>query len=294
MKNVINYYYNLYPKNIFQNAQGYYFFINDNRYMFTKYQKETSEIDKIYNMHIDMLKNKLYVHPIILNINNSPLTYIENIPYILMQTVYYKEKVTIENIISFSKIIINNNYIHNLEKLWEEKNDYLEYQMSMLGKSHPLVKESFTYFIGLGETAIGLLNITDKKHINVVYAHDRITNNYTNFDLYNPLNIKIDSKIRDATEYFKQNFFNGNNINHELNYYFNNTKLTSYEYILFLARMIYPTYYFDIYEEIITDREKEEKLLNIINKIAEYENILKKIYKYFKSFIYIPTIDWLE
>ena len=85
MKNVINYYYNLYPDNIFQNAQGYYFYINETRYIFIKYDKEIAKINKIYNMHLEMLNNKMYVHPIVLNINGKPLTIVENIPYILMK-----------------------------------------------------------------------------------------------------------------------------------------------------------------------------------------------------------------
>ena len=60
---------------------------------------------------------------------------------------------------------------------------------------------------------------------------------------------------------------------------------------MFFARMLYPTYYFDIYEEIITDREKEEKLLKILDKVNDYENILKQIYRQIKN---LPTIDWLE
>ena len=275
MKNVINYYYNLYPDNIFQNAQGYYFYINETRYIFIKYDKEIAKINKIYNMHLEMLNNKMYVHPIVLNINGKPLTIVENIPYILMKTIYYKGKITIENILAFSNIVIGKE-AYNPGKLWEIKNDYLEYQISMLGKKHPLIKESFSYFIGLGETAISLVNNLNKEYIDKVYAHERITSNYTIFDLYNPLNIKVDSKIRDISEYFKQNFFNNKNIDSDLHYYLTGAKLNNEEYILFFARMLYPTHYFDIYEEIITEREKEETLLIIIDKVDEYEQILKK------------------
>ncbi|MBR3199685.1 MAG: hypothetical protein IKG27_06820 [Bacilli bacterium] len=290
MKNVINYYYNLYPENIFQIAQGHYFYIKNIKYMFIKYDKDIDKINEIYNMHLEILNNNLYIHHIILNIDGKPLTIIENIPYILMKVIYHEGQVTLEHILSFQNKIIEKS-IYNPGKLWEIKNDYLEYQISMLGKNHPLIKESFSYFIGLGETAISIVNNLPKIPIDKVYAHKRITSNYTIFDLYNPLNIIIDSKIRDISEYFKQNFFNDKNIEQELCFYLNNIKLNNEEYVMFFARMLYPTYYFDIYEEIITDREKEEKLLKILDKVNDYENILKQIYRQIKN---LPTIDWLE
>ena len=294
MKNVINYYYNLYPENIFQNTSGYYFYINNIRYVFIKYYKDISEINNIYNMHLVMLNHHIYVHPILLNINKSPLTYVDNTPYILMQTAYYDGKITLKEVLNFSKVIVNNDYDNNIAKLWEIKNDYLEYQIRMLGQNHPIISDSFGYFIGLGETAISLMNNIGKNNTSGVCAHNRISNEYTTFDLYNPLNIKIDSKVRDVSEYFKQSFFNNKDINNELTYYLNNVELTAYESILFLSRMIYPTYYFDLFEEIITNREEDAKIIPIINKIDQYEKILKKIYRHYKSNIYITPIEWLQ
>ena len=294
MKNVINYYYNLYPENIFQSSEEYYFFVNNIRYTFIKYLGDVLEINKIYNMHLDILNKNIYVHPIILNKDNKPLTFINNIPYILMQTVYYGSKVTIDNIMSFANIEASTTSTPNWGELWSIKNDYLEYQISMLGKKHPLIRDSFSYFIGLGETAIQLINTTEKSLTSSVYAHKRISKKNTTFDLYNPLNITVDLKVRDAAEYFKQSFFKGENIEEELAYYFDNSLLSTYEYIMFLARMIYPTYYFDIYEEVITGREDDKSLLQIINKVDSYEQILKKIYHYYKSFLRITPIEWLE
>ncbi len=294
MKNVINYYYNLYPENIFQNAEEYYFFVNNIRYTLIKYFGDEAEINRIYNMHLDMLNKNIYVHPIILNKDNKPLTYINNVPYILMQTVYYGSKITIDNIMSFANVETASTENQNWGELWSTKNDYLEYQISMLGQKHPLIRDSFSYFIGLGETAIALVNTIEKTSASNVYAHKRISKKDSTFDLYNPLNIMIDLKVRDAAEYFKQSFFEGENIETELTNYFDNSLLSNYEYIMFLARMIYPTYYFDIYEEVITGREDDKNLLHIINRVNSYEQILKKIYHYYKSFLNIMPIEWLE
>ena len=294
MKNAINYYYNLYPNNIHQTEKGYYFSINQTRYFLLKYLDEPKEIQKIYNMHLNLLNQKFYIHPIILNTKNQILTYINNEPYILMITIYYENKISINDIINFTNAISYENNLPNWGELWAQKNDYLEYQISMLGQNHPIIRESFSYYIGLGETAIQLVNSLEKTNDFLVYSHKRININDTQFDLYNPLNITVDYKVRDVAEFLKSQFFSGKDIDKELNYYFNNIKLSTHEYLLFLARMIYPTYYFDLYEEIITNRKKDEDIEKIVAKANDFEQLIKKIYKYYKMFIPIPNIEWLE
>lgn len=291
IKNTINYYYNLFPKNIFQNTEGYYFFIDNIKYLFKKYDKKIEMIDNIYNMHIDILNNNLYVHPIILNKDSHPLTIIDGNPYILFQINIINEKISIEDIIPFTQLQVEGNN-NNWSELWSKKNDYLEFQISELGKNHPLIRDSFSYFIGLGETAIAIVNNIDVQNHETVYAHNRITDN--SFNLYDPTNIIKDLKVRDVAEYFKYKIFKGINIEEELTIYLNASKLSIYEYMLFFARMIYPTPYFDLYEEIITDKIDENNIKELINNIEYYENTIKKIYHYYKTFINIMPIEWLD
>ena len=294
MKNAINYYYNLYPENIHQTEKGYYFIINKTRYFLIKYLGDPKDIQKIYEMHLYLLNQNFYVHPIVLNAQNQILTYINNEPYILMITIYYNNKINIGDIISFLNFTTNKSTAPNWGELWAQKNDYLEYQISMLGQKHPLIRESFSYYIGLGETAIQLVNSLEKTNVTLVYAHRRLGINDTWYDLYNPLNITIDYQVRDIAEYLKSQFFNGRDIETDLTYYLNNTKLSTYEYMLFLARLIYPTYYFDLYEEVITDRTDDEEIKKIISKVDDYEKIIKQVYQYYKTFLPVPRIDWLE
>ena len=292
MKNAINYYYNIYPENIYETKHHHYFFIDNVRYTLIKCE-EIEEINRIYNMHLNLLNQNIYVHPIILNIENKPLTNINNTPYILLKTLYYDGQINLKNIITFSntfKIKEKKNW----SKIWSSKNDYLEFQIRELGKKHPLIIESFSYYIGLAETAIALINNVKDEEIIYTYAHKRINKKDTVLEFYNPLNITIDTKVRDVVEYLKSSFFSGNDIKEELYYYLNSTHLTQSEIIMFLARMLYPTYYFDLYEEIITNREKDEKLINIIEKNEEYENILKEIYHIVKNYIGNIQIEWLK
>lgn len=297
MKNAINYYYNLFPKDISQNKDEYYFFVDNIRYSLIKYEDDPKNVKNIYDMHIDILKKGMYVHPIILNKDGQILTIINNNNYILLQTIYYDFKITINDIMSFSNIILEDDHglnRNNWGDLWSQKNDHLEYQISMLGIKHPIIRDSFSYFIGLGETAIQLVNSIEKTKAIKVCSHKRIRNQTKALELYNPLNLIADIQVRDIAEYFKHSFFKGENIQEELTLYLNTAKLSSYEYLMFLARMIYPTYYFDIYEEIIAEKKADEELSEIINKTSAYEQIIKSIYHYYKSFLVVPQIEWLE
>lgn len=294
MKNAINYYYNLYPENIHQTEKGYYFIVNQTRYFLTKYLGEPKDIQKIYEMHLKLLNQNFYIHPIILNNQNQILTYINSEPYILMITIYYKNKISLNDILYFLKQTNIPQAAPNWGELWSQKNDYLEYQISQLGQKHPLIRESFSYYIGLGETAIQLVNSLEKTNVPLVYAHRRIEEGHKQYDLYNPLNLTVDYSVRDIAEYLKNSFFSGKDITNELTYYLNNVNLSTYEYFLFLARLIYPTYYFDLYEEIITDRKDDKEIKKITNKVDDFENIIKKIYHYYKTFLPVPKIDWLE
>lgn len=293
MKNVINYYYNLYPEKIYQNKDEYYFFINNIRYSFFKY-KEDTEIEKIYKMHLDILSKNMYIHPIILNKDNKPITLVNGEPYILIQTIYYGEKINLKNL----SLFFNNQALtkkeQNYQELWSKKNDYIEYQVKVLGSKYKIIKNSIDYYIGLGENAIELINITNPKNIKMYYSHKRIDKDNTTFDLYNPFNITIDTKVRDIAEYLKQKFFSKESINNDLEQFLRISNLSIEEHIVFFARMMYPTYYYDLFEKIIKNEKKEIEILNIIKRNKEYEDILKKLYKYYKTFINIPIIEWLE
>ena len=59
------------------------------------------------------------------------------------------------------------------------------------------------------------------------------------------------------------------------------------------ARLLYPTYYFDIYEKVIEDLKEESELLDIINKVDEYELFLKEAYFELSRMHKIEQINWI-
>ena len=59
------------------------------------------------------------------------------------------------------------------------------------------------------------------------------------------------------------------------------------------ARLLYPSYYFDIYEDIMNNNGDEERLLPIIKKVNEYEDFLKKAYTEISKYTNLEKVDWL-
>ena len=173
--------------------------------------------------------------------------------------------------------------------------DYYESQIGQNEKKYPLIRESFDYFIGLGENAISYL-VNTKKEIqkeindNKVLSHNNLYNS-----LYDPLNIIIDHKSRDIAEYIKISFFNNNkNIFKELDEYFFYNRYSLYGIRVLYARIIYPSFYFKLYDEIFREKKEEKELNEIINRINEYEIYLKDIYLYLNKYYNIPNIEWLK
>jgi len=299
MKNIINYYYNLKIVDMKQSDGVISFDIENNKYVFIPYRRELDSISVIYQLNQMLLARKIPVHQIILNIQGQILTYINGEYYVLMKLFIYEGSFKISDVLLLNGIEIEmkKNFLNRNTwgKLWSEKNDYLEYQVSQLGKKYPLIRNSFSYYIGLSEMCISLCNEIDTSNLKLYLSHNRIKKDYSFYELYNPFNIVLDFKIRDASEYFKSCFFyKEEDIKNEINYFLSHNSLLYEEWILFFIRMLYPSYYFDCYEEIINDKIEENNLLKIISKNEEYEKILLLIYNRLRGFNNFPIIDYFE
>ncbi len=292
MKNALNYYYGLNVEIIHQKEKNYYFQVNNASYLFLQYDN-IDEISDIYKLN-NYLKQSIPVHEIILNINNVILTNINGDNYVLLKLIVPKAKISINDIISLNNINVpiakSSLRRDDWYNLWIQKIDYFEYQVSQMGKKYPMIRESFNYYVGLAENAVILVKNTNKNTLSLGLSHRRIDN--TSFELYNPLNLIIDLRIRDVCEYFKYCFFNNIDIKNELDLFLNYNKLSRDEGRYFLARMLFPTYYFDLYEKIINNEIDEKELNKITSKADKYEQILKHIYLYFKNTDL--NIEWLE
>lgn len=303
MKETINYYYNLNPNRINKIFDYYYFYINNELYYFVIYNRKIEDKNDIYDFNRKMINNNILVNEIINNKDNSIVTYVNKIPYILMKIyVNINKNITLAEIsyLSNSKILYSNNLMRsNWALLWIRKIDYLEYHHEHNYQKYPLLSSSFDYFIGLSENAISYLNNTiknmspDDSDIGVI-SHDIINIDDTIYSLYNPLNIIIDHKSRDLAEYIKNSFFNDNfSIFEELDEYFKYNYFSFYGINLLVARILYPSFYFDKYDEIVNEKIQESSILKITSRTDEYEKYLQDIFSYLKRYYNIKDIEWI-
>lgn len=297
MKNALNYYYNLNPINIYKKDNMYKFIYENNYYTLLDITNNAKNLTEIYNISIELNRKGIYTHQIILNNQSNIETYINDKIYVLLKT-YGKmeEQIRIDDIIAFSEITSNLDIKirgDNWYQLWINKMDYFEYQISQFGKKYPLLTESFSYFEGIVETGISLLALEKIDSNLFCISHKRIKLKDTMFDFYNPFNFIIDLKIRDVAEYIKQNL-NKENPYYLIEQYLKSVKLTDTEYKLFFIRLLYPSFYFDIYEEIIDNKVEENKIEEAFKMIENYEKMIKEIYNYIRNVSTLDEIEWIK
>lgn len=252
--------------------------------------RKQSELYKI-NILINNLKG---YNQLVLNINSTYITKIYNNFYILVK-LSNKEISIKRTILEESKYNINSYNFKEIDRtnwkvLWSQKVDYIEYQMNHICNKYKIIRNSINYYIGLAENAIQYLpNIQDTSKLKIVPSHKRIEKK----DFNSPLNIIVDYQSRDIAEYLKYIFFEGNYNYAEIKEIILKSNLDGISYQLLFARLLFPTYFFDIYDSIINGNIKENKILNIIKKIKNYETYLKKIYLIINEQKKIPEIKWL-
>ena len=138
-------------------------------------------------------------------------------------------------------------------------------------------------------------NIIFNDEYDYVISHKIIRFNDNIDIIYNPLNIIFDYRVRDLAEYIKNSFFNHNsNIFKEINNYLKKYPLTINEAKLLVSRLLYPSFYFELYEDILIDNKDEKIIINIINKLPSYEKYLNNVIVYLNKIYSIEEITWLK
>lgn len=304
MKETLEYYYGLDIESIEELDGKYHFKIENQDYFFVFYNRGIEELEDIINVSNEMVKKGINVHKILINRNNSFLTKVGEYNYILFAVSNLNEEYDIFDMVKISeKLVLNNNksnlYRNNWGTLWSEKIDYFEYQVRELSIEKDVVKNSFSYYVGMAENAISYVNNTNMKYggdaYRIVLSHRRVF--YPNYKLnyLNPLSFVFDLEVRDIAEYLKAMFFK-KDISFcldELSSYLKIRHLSLYEYQMLYARLLYPTYYFDVYEGVMNKNGDEEQLVNIIKKCDSYEEFLKKAYLEISKYAKIDKIEWI-
>lgn len=302
MKESIEYYYNLTIDELFIEKDVYHFKLENRDFYFNYFSRDVKDLEDIIKCNIELKNHGINTHIILKNINNDYLTKIEDQNYILIEVINKGEIISISDIIDYNRKFIlidsSNLYRNNWSYLWQTKIDYIESQLKEI-KTNIIIENSIDYYIGLAENAIYYVNIIEKKYPisnldKIVLSRKRIYFPNYKLNYLNPLSFIFDLEVRDVAEYIKSYFFAGENAMVELETFLKSTHLTTYSYNMLFARLLYPSYYFDIYEKIVNTNDKSEKILKVISLNEEYEKFLKKAYELISKYAPLENIEWLK
>jgi len=304
MKEIINYYYNFDIENVYENSNYSSFSYYGEEFYFAFFNRAQDELKEIVEICIDLKLRNVKVHDIILNRDKQLLTKVGDNYYILLKLNTKKSNViNFIDVCEFSnklKLNVKNSklYRNNWGELWSKKVDYFEHQIREIGKDKKIILDSFSYYIGLAENAISYVNkinkvigISEKDHISL--SHRRIFFPNTSLNYLNPLSFIFDLEVRDIAEYLKVAFFHNENVYLDLKTILKTKKFSSYSYHMLYARLLYPSYYFDIYEDIMNNNIDEEKLISVIQKANKYELFLKYAYYEINKYTNLEKVDWI-
>ena len=304
MKEIINYYYNFDIIDTEEHSNYTSFKYLGEDFYFVFFNRTEEELRDLVTLTNELKLKGIRCHDIIINRLGNVLTKVGDNYYILLKINSSKNEeinfITLCEYIDKLKLNSTNSklYRNNWGDLWSKKIDYFEYQIKELGKDKSIILDSFSYYIGLAENAISYVNKINRvigisENDNIVLSHRRVFYPNTNLNYLNPLSFIFDLEVRDIAGYLKIEFFNGEDSLLDLITYLKIKKLTPYSYHMLYARLLYPSYYFDIYEDVMNNGADEEKLIPIIKKVDDYEIFLKEAYYEISKYTNLERIDWL-
>ena len=298
MKNTLFYYYQINPEKIIKKNNYYYFELNNCAFYLYLLDKPIEYIKELLMLNDIIINSNFFT--IIFNNNGEAVSLIDNHYYILLKgtiginanvnDLYHPYHYSGVNNLKF----LNHS---NWGELWSIKVDYFEYQKEYIKVKYKLLYQTLDYFIGLSENAISYFYavnnyLTKEIGDDLVICRRRI--NLEGISFYNPLNIVIDNKARDSAEYLKYLFIKDAYTYEFIDEFLINLNYSNYQYGLLMARLLFPTNYFDLYENIINGFSRENEIIFILTKSKEYEKFLKYIYRFINKKKSILQIDWLD
>lgn len=303
MKKELYYYYGLDNITVHYKDKKYIIIKGNNKYLFKPCHRKYKEIEEIYQI---LEYNHSYpFHKIILNKRGTVITIINNIPYILLELQIEDNRfIDFLDIIDFNRRTINISdfkvgpiFRYDWVTLWSRKIDYFEYQMVHLKDKYNILASSINFFIGLSENGISYINqVLEENSIkrpNISIQHQRLHYETNITEFYDPTNIVIDYKARDVCEYLKSLFLVGEYDYNYLESFLRNLNFKKSEYEMLYGRLLFPTFYFDVYEQIISKQVEEKEILKIVCSAEDYVIFLRNIYKIINKIYSIKKVDWI-
>ncbi len=279
MENIISYYYNLRVDNykLINNV----FIFESNHYLFIA--KEIKDLDMF--KQIISINSDFYM-PLINKDGEFSFEY-NNKKYTLFKA--DNPSLKVDN--NFKLIPVMQNVEIDYSKIWINNIDYFIKKITEMEHSEIEKVNYLNYYIGMSENAV-IINEKGKKMsglARITVSHYRIC--YPNYALtYNdPTELTLDFISRDLAEYIKTKFFFDKIDINEVIELLNRYNINDKEIMFFLARLLYPTYYFDA----ITENNIEKQKI-IIEKREKYENFLSLILNNLKTNNIMINISWLK
>ena len=288
MNNYFNFYYGINVFEIFSDKGIFSFNYNGINYYFVEYDRDKKDIKSIVSICEELKKRNIITNELVLNKFNGYITPYNNLLYVLIKENSRKYKININDVLYIQNntydLLVDNNMIrNNYIDLWKTKIDFYEKKIIDIRNKNKLIDNTFDFFVGLGENAIVYLTNNNVRISHFVLSHRRIDEKRNSFDFYNPLNYILDNRARDIADFIKSIFFYESISKEVIFNFLNYINFNREEYILFIARMLYPTYYFDMIDKIIINNESEVILKKIIDKTNDYINLIEELFYYINN-----------
>lgn len=291
MKNVIYTYYNILLDEINKDSNNYFFYFNNDLYIFYLVLNDINVVELIYNF---IKENNIESFEIVLNKDGKLFCDVDNKKYSLL-----KIKGILKYEIKFEefKFYPIDKEPYNWGELWSERLDYYEIQLRELGYNYQTVLNSFGMFSGLAENAILYFNMSkrmfnDNEVVGIV--HNRMNYPCYLIDYNNPLNLVIDYNIRDIAEYIKSYLLSdAYDVNNVL-LLLERLNVNNLMFNLLYSRLMYPTFYFDVFDKIILEDGKDSDIVDVLNVVDKYLDMLNKVYLKFKDKYSMLNVEWLN
>lgn len=292
MKNVIYNYYDIFVDELNKSDNDYFFYFNNELFLF---YLVLNDVDVVLNIYKYVVENNIECFSIMLNKDGNLFCDVDKKKYILLKIKgILKYEVKFDE---FKYYPIKSNGV-NWGQLWGERLDYYEVQIRELGIKYQTVLNSFGMFSGLAENAILYFNMTIEKFgdldSSVGIVHNRVKYPCYLIDYYNPVNYVVDYSVRDISEYIKSYVISNEYDIDNVILLINRMNLNNLMFNLLYARLLYPTFYFDIFDKIILDNGNDSDIVCVLDRVEIYLDMLNTLYDKFNSKYQMFKIEWLD
>lgn len=238
-----------------------------------------------------LINYNIRFHTVVLNTKKELISTYKNNAYVLLKI----EKSLENSWFDFNTLDVD---YHTLDigAIWEKKIDYYINAVRNNGEKDIIFLSIFNYYIGMSENAIAIVNRVKQNNneLKRVISHRRIDYPFNYINYFDPTEMIIDYRIRDYSEYLKSKLLNDNVVIDRENKYVMRSNFTNDEVNVLVARLLYPSYYFDLLEKWIDAKIRSDELLKFIEFISKYETFLNDFINSLSSKYAIYQIDWIK